>query len=313
MKKVAIAAPFQTTDYAGTSAENCLNAIASIALTNVDISFSIIDAYSLSSSGQLEVVDPLTQQQRTGYITEFDLVHFLELELPSHQKMTCGEKWGDVYTMLDAIATFPVKCVNRVDAIRYCADKSYLLHLQSGGIPIIPTAILNASIPFEEIKRRYRHAPFIVKPLRGECGRHVYLLNAMNSSDFEALRKQDDRFLIQPFRDEIRAGEISLLFFNGEFSHAFTRKPHFTSSEASYGLPQQREISIYQPNTAELAFGCQVYNAFLKPLHIYRVDFIKTATGYLLMEVESVDPYHYSLLNPSYGQTIGNFYRNQLT
>ena len=77
-------------------------------------------------------------------------------------------------------------------------------------------------------------------------------------------------------------------------------------------LTLQFDVEAYPPTQEEVLFGLDVYEVFKVSLHIYRVDFIRTANGPLLMEVESVDPFHYGHLSPGYAETIGNFYREQM-
>ena len=314
MKKIAVAAPINHEHPDQFFEGDYFSKVAAIALENKDLSFSIVDVYSLTDKGLLTSTDPMTQQSRTVDIREFDLMHFLELERYLDRDITFRDKWQQVYTMLDTLEKFSLKCINSTDAIRYCSDKTYLLDLQSAGISIIGTELIEASSSLPDLQKKYGTHPTVIKPIRGECGRFVFLLQQVGQRGYQQLTRQDDVFLLQPFREEIRQGEISLLFFDDQLSHAFHRVsslPSFKKEEPRF--PGKSFVHAYTPSAPELEFGLQVYRAFKQPLNIYRVDFLSSSSGYELMEVESVDPYHYPQLNPSYAATIGNFYRKHLS
>jgi glutathione synthase/RimK-type ligase-like ATP-grasp enzyme len=314
MKNIAVAAPIDLLNPTQSFEGDYLETVRTIGHANPDLHFSIIDVYTLSANGQVQVTNPVTMETEIRSILDFDLLHFLELERDLDRDITFREKWAEVYNMLDILAQFPIKCVNSIDAIRYCSDKSYLLDLKAANIPIIETNLINSTVQLQDLKEQFRNNRSVVKPIRGECGRHVFMLNSIKKGDFQQLSRQDDIFLLQPFHSEIMDGEISLLFFDDVLSHAVYRESCFpVSKKEEQVFPSKRTIRSHTPTNEELAFGRNVYNAFKEKLNIYRVDFLATASGFVLMEVESVDPYHYARFSPDYGMQIGNFYRKHLS
>jgi glutathione synthase/RimK-type ligase-like ATP-grasp enzyme len=108
-------------------------------------------------------------------------------------------------------------------------DKRYLLELESRGCLIAPTTVVEQATPLAAIleNRGWREA--IVKPVVSASAWQTFPAT-LNSADvdqarFDAATKQGP-VLVQEFVPEIRTlGEHSLIFFDGEFSHAVLKRP----------------------------------------------------------------------------------------
>ncbi len=311
MENIGIAAPINWQNPDSQFNGNYFRKVKNLAIQNKNVNFYIIDIFSLNECGQLVVYDMTYQKRSMMEISRFDLIHFLELERFLELQQTFHEKWAEVLASLDLLERFNVPCVNTIASIRYSMSKMYLFDLEAAGIPVIPTKLIDATIRLDDLKKIYSRGRYIAKPLRGECGRYVLELGQVGYNAYRSLQQQDDRFLLQPLQEDVRSGEVGLLFYGNQLAHAVIRKPHVENSE-QLKFPLKLCVEPYLPTEEEISFGLDVFNAFKLPLHIYRVDFIRTQYGLALMEVEAVDPFHYGHLDPNYAKKIGKFYREQL-
>ena len=111
--------------------------------------------------------------------------------------------------------------------------------------------------------------------------------------------------MIQPYQSAVETEwERSLVFFNGNFSHAL-RKPPFSSGDE--GLEQR-----HQPGAHELAIAQQVL-ATLPEMPLYaRVDMIPTDDGLRLMELELIEPALFFQFSPDRGEHFADLLIAQL-
>ncbi|GAA1279459.1 hypothetical protein GCM10009677_37430 [Sphaerisporangium rubeum] len=167
------------------------------------------------------------------------------------------------------------------------SDKSYLRDL---GVPTVPTAWIGPGEPVELPD----HAEYVVKPSvsagardtirtagRDTAARHVRLLNAAGRVA-----------MVQPYLPMVEAeGEISLVYFGGEFSHARRRTPMLTPV-----APEGRHLgtSPRDPDADQLALAARVLATVARPPLYARVDLVRLPDGApAVIELELVEPYLY--------------------
>jgi hypothetical protein len=111
--------------------------------------------------------------------------------------------------------------------------------------------------------------------------------------------------MLQPFLATIQdAGEVSLIFIDGAFSHALrkTAAPGEYRIQSLYGGSEQD----YAPSEDEIAAAQNVLDAlpFDPPLYA-RIDMVRSERGeLLLMEAEMVEPYLYPEQGPQLGERL---------
>ena len=96
-------------------------------------------------------------------------------------------------------------------------------------------------------------------------------------------------WLIQPFLDEIqKAGEISIIFFNGNFSHAIEKVP----KEGDFRVQKQfgAQYLKFEPSKELLLIAKNIVEISGKYSTYARVDGVMTKNGFLLMEIEMIEP-----------------------
>ncbi len=171
------------------------------------------------------------------------------------------------------------------------AEKSYLLGLVAAGVPIVPTEVVacGARADLAAIARAHAWPAVVVKPSVSASSDRTLLVGA-HGADFAAGQRHLDALtaagaaLVQPFVREVLAmGERSLVFFDGQFSHAI-EKEAFNPIDATVALP-------IDPTARELAVA-RAALATLAEVPLYaRVDLVaRECGGPQLMELELIEP-----------------------
>jgi len=193
---------------------------------------------------------------------------------------------------------------NDLDLMRWNLDKRYLRDLAEQAVPTIPTLWLDrlpagalASL-FDELQTEV----MILKPQVGAGAHGAWKLTRDNlagqASEIEAFYG-DRTLMAQPFVPSVESeGEISLIFFEGHFSHALQKLPKtgdFRSQEefGSRLTPLTPEPELL--STAELALA-----TLSSPPLYARVDLLRSPTPqqFWLIELELVEPSLYLSLDP---------------
>jgi glutathione synthase/RimK-type ligase-like ATP-grasp enzyme len=177
--------------------------------------------------------------------------------------------------------------LNSPEIILQNTHKFYLKTLSDKGIAIIPTRFSSDEIAIESLQIWEK---VVIKPAISAGSHETEVFETAHLSQ-ETLNMKigEGDWLIQPFLEEIKeSGEISMLFFGGEFSHAIQKVPksgdfrvqkqfgsQYIHFEPSVHLIQQAK------HTVEITGRKAVYA---------RVDGVMTERGFLLMEVEMIEP-----------------------
>lgn len=189
-----------------------------------------------------------------------------------------------------------VPIYNDAQTIQWNADKKYLLDLKERGVKIAPTVIASKDST-QSLSSYVELLPgddCVIKPCFGADAYGVYHFNKADlqraMQQFQQLTNQSD-VLVQAFVPEIKDGEISVVFFDNVYSHAVIKKPapdDFRSNHTWGG-----QISPYAPSPDELiTFSKQYAKCAVDTLYA-RLDVVRTPHGFVLMELELIEPYLY--------------------
>ena len=187
-------------------------------------------------------------------------------------------------------ATTPLH--NHARVLRWNSHKSYLRELEAAGIPILPTAWIDAGSRTDLAgllaERSWRDA--VVKPAidngaRGALRVHAGDLHSGQSHLDRLLAERD--VMIQPFIAATEtSGERAMIYFEGRFSHAI-RKDQMLAGR-TFSLDRTPPIA---PEPGELALAEQVLSLVPEsPLLYARVDAVTTDGNARLMELEVIEP-----------------------
>ena len=109
----------------------------------------------------------------------------------------------------------------------------------------------------------------------------------LTEEGFNTLISEND-WLIQPFVPEIKDGELSLIFFNGKYSHGVIKKPR----EGDFRV-QKQYGGLYQsfdPDAELLQVADSIIQQIRQPLLFARVDGVMINDKFHLMELELIEP-----------------------
>lgn len=193
---------------------------------------------------------------------------------------------------VSAFGTEPARLWNPPDTVLWNLDKDYLRSLERLGVAIPETHWLppGASPDPRALlgKTGWGHA--VLKP-RVSASAHGTILVTPESSlaPEDTARLSASGALLQEFIPEIRTrGEVSLMFFGGEYSHAVCKEVatgEFRVQPHLGGGARPIEAS------SELrSFGERVLGAVPLGWVYARVDVVHAGRGPLLMELELVEP-----------------------
>ncbi|MGX1930024.1 ATP-grasp domain-containing protein [Flagellimonas sp. 2504JD4-2] len=191
--------------------------------------------------------------------------------------------------------------INPYTLISWNIDKHYLNDLASNGINIPKTLFVEprAEITLEEaIDKAIQQLNFdsetlVLKPCIAGGARHTYKFHSSEWEKHDALFQEliaSETMMLQEFQKNIVAqGEISIVMFNGGYSHAILKvaKPGDFRVQDDYG----GSIHNYQPLQEEIEFAQRVLHASPEMPIYARVDIFRDNNGNLaLAELEIFEP-----------------------
>lgn len=194
---------------------------------------------------------------------------------------------------LDTIEQLNIKTLNPIQVVKRNQHKFYLQDLQNQGIAIIPTVFIPKGTGLDlSFLAQNNWTQAVIKPAisGGSYATRLFSTNEIDKITAEYAEVALERdLLVQPFMPEIQSmGEISILFFNGQFSHAILKKPKADDFrvQSQFG----GDYHIYQPDAALVETAAHIIKTFSEDLLYARVDGILKDGVFLLMEVELIEP-----------------------
>lgn len=185
--------------------------------------------------------------------------------------------------------------LNSENIIRWNIDKHYLLDLQNNGIHIAESHFIEkgAKVTLEQLHHILNWDITVLKPCVSGAARHTYKLSSENLKTHEPIFQElikEEAMMLQPFQHQIVIkGEISMMVFNGQFSHAILKQ----AKAGDFRVQDDFGGSVhnYQPTNKEVIFAERAVKA-CPELPIYaRVDIFEDNDGQIaLSELELIEP-----------------------
>jgi glutathione synthase/RimK-type ligase-like ATP-grasp enzyme len=168
-----------------------------------------------------------------------------------------------------------------------------LKDLIAAGVPVVPTVFIERGerVDIAEIARLQGWSDFVVKPTVSGGAYRTWRLTASEVGAYAARIEEtlrDCGLMVQPFLPEIFDGELSLLFFDGEFSHAVRKTPIAGEYRVQYQYGGVNHDEPVSPSLIRQARAC-IDRAPALPLWA-RVDGVMKQGEFLLMELEIFEP-----------------------
>jgi glutathione synthase/RimK-type ligase-like ATP-grasp enzyme len=190
---------------------------------------------------------------------------------------------------------------NSANIIEWNTDKVYLGELAEAGIPVIPTTYVRGAEDIVLISNDgLLEKDIVVKPTvsagSNNTERHEES-PVKAAAHLGSLIDAGKVAMVQPYQRFIdEQGETGMLYFNGEFSHAFRKGAILaTGDNIKNGLYTEEDISERTPRSAEYELGESVMAYVVQkfgvaPLYA-RVDVVRGSGGFpVLMELELAEP-----------------------
>lgn len=179
---------------------------------------------------------------------------------------------------------------NRARTLEWNTHKGYLLEMEAAGIPIVPSRLLRPGDEAALDEALARWDDPVVKPAVGAGARGALRAgHEAATAHARALLRAGEAALLQPYRGAVASqGELSLLFFGGEYSHAVLKKPRSGEWRVQETWGGTREPATAPRAARELAD--RVLAWVKEPLLYARVDLLPGPGGWELSELEATEP-----------------------
>jgi glutathione synthase/RimK-type ligase-like ATP-grasp enzyme len=211
------------------------------------------------------------------------------------------ERAAEFRRWLDERIASGVLMMNSREILDWNFDKGYLQDLAREGVELVPTICIarQEKADIVALARARGWDEIVIKPTVGGGGYRVYrfrLDEFPRYADDIAQTLADRGVLVQPFLPEIMAGELSLLYFDGVFSHAVRKRPSGGDYRVQFqygGTNENAEVS------EELIAQARVCVEHAPALPVYaRVDGVVKDGRFLLMELEIFEPLMFLARHP---------------
>ena len=185
------------------------------------------------------------------------------------------ERFSEFSVWLEQVAS-QTTLLNSEALIRWNIDKHYLLDLQKRGIHIAETHFIeqHTTRSLQEWHDHLGWKETVLKPCISGAARHTYKLNSENIKAHEVIFKDliaQEAMMLQPFQHNIVSqGEISMMVFNGQYTHAVLKiaKPGDFRVQDDFG----GSVHDYTPSLEEINFAENCVKACTELPMYARVD-----------------------------------------
>lgn len=202
-------------------------------------------------------------------------------------------KYARFLEWLDALDAAGVPVHNSTPLVRWNADKRYMIELEQRGVRITPTWLVPRSdqVGLADICAQTRWQRLVIKPTVASTGYETWMTDAPVTGEAnDAFEKQKARMdvLVQEFASGVHAGEISLVFLGGRYSHAVIKRA--AGSEFRVHIEHGGTVESIEPGNALIGWAEDVIATIDAPWTYARVDAVSDDRGPMLMELELLDP-----------------------
>jgi len=204
------------------------------------------------------------------------------------------ERVAEFRAWLDARIAEDALLCNPREILEWNFDKGYLERLARAGVAVVPTLCVarGDDADIAALARARGWDEIVVKPAIGGGGYRLlrFRLEEIGRYAANIARTLEDRgVLVQPFLPEIQSGgELSLLFFDGVFSHAVCKRPQAGDYRVQFQFGGTHENATVSEDLVAQARRC-IEHAPAATVYA-RVDGVVRDGCFLLMELEIFEP-----------------------
>lgn len=200
---------------------------------------------------------------------------------------------------LGKLEALQVPVWNPPAVIHWNMNKAYLAELERKGVRIVPSVwIEQGETPsFQDVAGQRGWPRLVLKPLVSANAHNTWIIeNGADWQDKLAAIHKDSAAVAQEFMPEVQSeGEWSLIFFDGEFSHAVlkTPKPGDFRTQMNYGA-----VTRFASADAALVAQARAILDIVDPVLYARVDGVARGGKLYLMELELIEPHLFLEYSP---------------
>jgi glutathione synthase/RimK-type ligase-like ATP-grasp enzyme len=183
---------------------------------------------------------------------------------------------------------------NPPSVVRWNTHKRYLAELADANVVTVPTVCLSAGtdVRLEELLRGRGWSDVVIKAAVAQTGRYAVRIRAEETARGQAhldrLLPHED-MLVQPWVPAAAEGETSLVFIDGEFTHAVKKRA--AGGEFLVHHDYGGTVRPTRPRPAQLELAERALAGVSERLRYGRVDLVADRNGDpMLMELELVEP-----------------------
>lgn len=182
---------------------------------------------------------------------------------------------------------------NNTEVVRWNADKRYMLELAAHGVAITPSRVVSAGDDrkLAEVMGETGWHSVVIKPTVSSTGYETWFVSTTPTGTDEArFADQKSRMdvLVQEFAEGVHAGELSLVFLAGRYSHAVLKRA--AGNEFRVHIEHGGTVESVQPDRKQIEWAEGVMRAVTLPWTYARVDAVMEHGRPILMELELLDP-----------------------
>lgn len=220
------------------------------------------------------------------------------------------------YKWLEQIEDNHILILNDVSLMKDNLDKEKQFELlRENNIRCVDTIFMDPKKVTKEVqqlwKNEYAKYPkIVVKPTISESGNDTYILGEETRKNSVKIEQLDSlyqnvkgKLMVQPFIEEVKNGELSLVFIDGNLSNAILRYPNIFTKENQAIYMDINHLDKQLFTLAQQIVNIPEYQNFF----YMRIDTVKTKDEYQIMEVELLDPNLYLSFIPSFKQQKETF------
>lgn len=183
---------------------------------------------------------------------------------------------------------------NSADLVEWNTHKRYLVDLARAGVPTVPTVVLEAGdVPdVAGLLKEHGWERAVLKAAVAQTGRYAMLVTPdtidVGQAHVERILPHED-MLLQPFIERIpERGEASLVFIDGEFTHAVRKRG--TADTFMVHDDYGGSVRPSRPRRGEMAVAEAALDTLEQSPLYARVDVVRDVERPVLMEFELVEP-----------------------
>lgn len=204
----------------------------------------------------------------------------------------------DFLRVLATIDASRASLKNSLGIVRWNVQKTYLRLLEEAGVTIVPTQWLNSpsTAGLRAMFESLGSDEIVVKPVVGANADNAFRLCPGSPAEEFLAAEQVFRnriALAQPFVSSVTScGEVSLMFFNGEYSHSVLKTPK--SGDFRVQEEHGGQIQTIEPGRELIEFARRSLMPVPGETLYARADVVYLADGQpAIMELELIEPSMY--------------------